>query len=489
MSALRTTVLPISNVLAAVVMGFSGVMLAPLLLAFAGRDGGQPGFGAAALTIFVPAVAYWLLTRRFRRELKIRDGVLLVAIVWVLLPALAAIPLLTGIPGLRFTDAYFEAVSGLTTSGATVLTDLDHLAPSLNLWRHLLHWIGGMGIIVVAVALLPLLGVGGMQLYKAETPGPMKDSKLTPRIAHTAKALGYVYTGITVACIVCLRLAGMNWFDAVCHAFSAIALGGFSTHDASIGYYNSLPIEIVIGVFEVVAAINFATHFVALRERGLAAYRRDPEAMAVIKVLMLSCVGIALVLTWHGTYPDFWTALRYASFNVITMATDCGLTSQNFGQWPLFAPMWMLFLSCIVCSTGSTGGGIKMIRTLVLMKGSMRELTRILHPSIVMPVRVGNTVIEDRVVISVLAFVFLYFMSVVVLVLVLLASGLDLESSIGSIIACINNAGPGLGVTGPAANYAALTDFQTWVCAAAMLIGRLEVFTLLIVFTPAFWRK
>jgi len=488
-TALRTTILPISNILAALVMGFSGMMLVPLVLAFVERDAGQPGFGDAALTVFLPAVAYWLLTRRFRRELKVRDGILLVTVAWVLLPAVAAMPLMIGIPGLHFTDAYFETVSGITTTGATVLSGLDHLPPSLNFWRHFLNWVGGMGIIVLAVAVLPLLGVGGMQLYRAETPGPMKDSKLTPRIAHTAKALWYVYAGITLACVLALLAAGMNWFDAICHAFSALSLGGFSTHDANVAWFHSLPIEVILTVFQVIAAMNFATHFMAVRERSFAPLLRDSQAMALLRILAISCVGIALFLTLEGTYPDFWTSLRHATFNLVTIATDCGYSTQDFGRWPLFAPMWMLFLSCVTCSAGSTGGGIKMIRTLVLAKSSLREMVGILHPNIEMPVRVGSTIISNQVVLSVLGFVFLYFMSIVALTLILLATGLDLTSSISAILACINNAGPGLGVVGPATTYAALGDVQKWVCIVAMLLGRLEVFSLLVVFTPAFWRK
>jgi trk system potassium uptake protein len=489
LSTLRATVLPISNVLAGVVVVFSLAMLVPAALAVIDGDAAQRAFRDAALVTFLAGGLWWLLTRRFRRELKVRDGILLVTLAWVLLPALAALPLLNGIAGLSFTDAYFEAVSGLTTTGSTILSDLDHLPASLNFWRHFLHWIGGMGIIVLAVAILPLLGVGGMQLFRAETPGPMKDSKLTPRIAHTAKALWYVYAGITAACVVALKVAGMSWFDAVCHAFSVMGLGGFSTHDASIGYFNSLQIEMVLSAFELIAAMNFATHFLALRERRIAPYRRDSEAKAILRILPVSVAGIALFLTLKGTYPDYWTALRHATFNIVSLATTCGFSTQDFGQWPMFAPLWMLFLSCIIPSSGSTGGGIKMIRVLVLAKQSARELTGILHPNLMRPVKVAQQVIDNKVILAVLGFVFFYFMSVVGLTLVLIASGLDLTSALTAIVASINNAGPGLGLVGPASNYSVLNDFQTWVCSLAMLLGRLEVFTLILVFTPAFWRK
>jgi trk system potassium uptake protein len=413
---------------------------------------------------------------------------MLVALTWVALPAVAGFPLWHFLP-IDFTDAYFEATSGLTTSGGTVLSGLEYLPHSINLWRHLLSWLGGMGIIVLAVAILPLLGVGGMQMYRAEMPGPMKDSKLTPRIGQTAKLLWAVYAGLTVACVACLKFAGMNWFDAVCHSFSALALGGFSTYDASIGHFDSVPIELVLTLFQILAAMNFATHFLAYSQRGIAAYLRDSEAKAMVGVMLISCIGLACFLYYHGTYTDFGVALRHSVFNVVTVATDSGFHTQDFSRWPIFAPMWMMFLSCVVASSGSTGGGIKMIRTLVLAKQAHRELNLLVHPNMVRPLKVGGAVIENRVVFAVLAFVFLYFMSIVTLVFVQLGSGLDFITSLSSIIACINNEGAGLGLVGPGSNYGVLTDFQTWVCSLAMLLGRLEIFTLLVLFTPALWRK
>ncbi len=485
---MKQIILPVAHVFAMVMMVFAGAMLAPAVFALWVLDPALLSFVSSAAATFTLGALLWLATRRFKRELKTRDGLMLVALTWVALPAVAGFPLWSYLP-INFTDAYFEAASGLSTTGGTVLSGLEHLPRSINLWRCLLSWIGGMGIIVLAVAILPLLGVGGMQIYRAEMPGPMKDRKLTPRIGQSAKLLWAVYGGLTAACIGCLKLAGMNWFDACCHGFSALSLGGFSTYDANIGHFDSVPIEMVLTLFEVLAALNFATHFLAWSQRGVLAYFRDAEAKAILGVLLVSCIGVACFLYFKGTYPDFPTALRNATFNVVSIATDSGLHTRNYALWPVFAPMWMIFLSCIVASSGSTGGGIKMIRTLVLAKQANRELNQLVHPNLVRPLKVGGVVIANRVVFAVLGFVFLYFMSVVTLIFVLLASGLDFLTSLSAVIACINNAGPGLGLVGPASNYGVLTDFQTWVCSAAMLLGRLEVFTILVLFTPTLWRK
>jgi len=481
--------LTVIHALGLMLVVFSITYLMPIVTSLIYDDGTLIDFALAMVCTFVVGVLMWLLTRRHKGELSIRHGYLLVVAMWTAMPAFATFPLLLVMPGLSFTDAYFETMSGLTTTGATVLTGLDNLPPAINLWRHELNWVGGMGIIVLAVAILPLLGIGGRQLFKAETPGPMKDSTLTPRITETARNLWLVYLGITVACIMSLKLAGMNWLDAVCHAFAAMGLGGFSTHDASVGYFNSPAIEFVLIVFMLIAAMNFSTHFLVWRKKSLKIYLRDTEAIATVALVLASCLGIAVFLWWQGTYPSFWTALRHASFNLVSIATDCGFSSVDFNRWPTFAPLWMLFLSCITASSGSTGGGIKMIRTLILFKQAGREFLKLLHPSAVNPMKIGGHVIPNNIVFSVLGFIFLYFMSVVTLTFALVISGLDFISSFSAVIACINNAGPGLGVVGPASNFGVLTDFQTWVCTLAMLLGRLEIFTLLIIFTPRFWQK
>ena len=477
------------NVLGSMLMLFSVTYLLPIVTSLIYADGLFLDFVYAALGCLAAGAGLVALTRRHKRELRSRDGFLLVTLGWVFMSAIATVPLLIALPGLTVTDAFFETMSGLSTTGATVLTGLDTMAPSLNLWRHALNWYGGMGIIVLVVAILPMLGVGGMQLYKAEAPGPVKDEKLTPRITQTARALWFVYLLITIACALSLKLAGMGWFDAVCHAFSTLALGGFSTYDASVGHFDSPAIEAVLIVFMLISAMNFARHFIAWQQKSLRTYVTDVEAKAMLTILAISTIGVSLYIWTHGVYPSFLTALRHTAFNLVSIATDCGLVSQDYAAWPMFAPMIILMLSCYCANTGSTGGGIKMFRSLVLFRQAQRELFLLVHPAAVTPVKIGGQVVANKIVFAVLAFVVLYFGTVVTLTFMLLASGMDFISAFTAVIACINNAGPGLGAVGPASNYQGLTDFQTWVCALAMLLGRLEIFSMLVLFTPTFWRK
>jgi trk system potassium uptake protein TrkH len=370
-----------------------------------------------------------------------------------------------------------------------VLSGLDALAPSVNIWRGFMIWLGGMGVIVLAVAILPLLGVGGSQLFKAETPTPMKDTKLTPRIAETAKGLWLVYFGFTGACMLAYWLAGMTWLDALMHGFTTMGLGGFSTHDASYAHWDSPAIETVAIVFMLVAAINFATHFLAWRRLSLRAYVVDPEAKVMLAVLALAVLLIAGYLVLTGVYEEFDTALRFSAFNVVSIATTTGYASTDFGEWPIFAPLLMLFLCSFISCSGSTGSGIKMVRAQILFKQLLRELLRTIHPRIYSPVKLSTRPVSNATVFAVLAYLFVYVASVVVISLLLTASGLDVLSAFSAAVASLNNTGPGLGEVGPAATYAGLSDTQTWICSFAMLLGRLELFTLLVVLTPAFWRK
>ena len=479
---------PVLHVLSKVAMLFAMTFLVPLALSWMLDDGAQRAYDEAILITFSAGALIWFFTRKSHRELQTRDGFLLVLLAWTGLPLFATLPLMIHLPDLSFTDAYFETVSGITTTGSTILTGLDALPPSINLWRGLLVWFGGMGLIVLAVAILPLLGVGGMQIYKAETPGPMKDTKLTPRITETAKGLYLVYLGISAACALSYWLAGMTPFDAVMHTFSTMGLGGFSSHDASFGYWNSPAIEAVAILFMLIAGVNFATHFLAWRQRALTAYRMDPEVRWFLVATLGSAFLIAIFLYVHHIYPDFSQALRFAAFNTVSIATTTGFASTDYYLWPIFAPLWMLFLSCFASCSGSTGGGMKMVRAQLLFRQGRRELTRLVHPAARLPVKLAGQIVPNNIIYAVLAFAFLYVFAIIAMTLALTASGLEFITAFSAVVASINNTGPGLNQVGPATTYASLSDFQTWICTIAMLLGRLELLTVLVVFTRTFWR-
>ncbi len=481
--------LPVTALVGRLVVLLSLLMLVPAGFAWFGGDAGLRPFSQAIVTTLVCGLLLSVLTRRFRRELQPRDGFVLVGMTWTVLPLFGALPLWLAVPGLSVTDAYFEAMSAITATGATALAGLDALPLSVNVWRCFMMWVGGLGIIVLAVAILPLLGVGGTQLFKAEAAGPMKDQKLTPRIADTARAIWGIYGLLSVSCFLAYHWAGMSWVDAFLHMCSTVSLGGFSSYDASFGHWDSARIEAVAMLFMMLSGINLLLYFVAWRGRSLAPLWRNPELLAFYLVILGSIALITGYLVVHEAYADWLMALRRTAFHVISVATTTGYASDNYAQWPLFAPLLMILLGCFATCAGSTGGGIKMVRMLLLLKQSQRELVRIVHPNVVNPVVLGGRAVGDRVMQSVIAFMMLYGATLVGLTLILLFSGLDVVTAFTAVIACVNNIGPGLGDVGPAVNYGTLNDFQTWVCSFAMLLGRLELLSVLVLFTPQFWRR
>ncbi len=480
---------PVANALGLILMGFGLMMGIPLAASLLTNDGATTAYDESLVITFLVGLVTWAVARRSKRKLRVRDGFLLVAAAWLITPLFAMLPLLLYLPELTITDAYFEAASGLTTTGATILTGLDALPVSINLWRCFLHWVGGMGVIVLVVAILPLLGIGGRQIIKAEVPGPMKEASLTPRIAETAKGLWGTYALLTVACGIALWLAGMDGWNALIHAFSIMGLGGFSTTDASLGGFHSIPIEVVTIVFACAAGLNYATHYLALTRRSLTPYRRDPELRYFFLVLAGSIILLTAFLFTQSAHEDLPTTLRIVAFQVVSMATSLGLTTTDYTHWPMFAQLWILFLSSFAACSGSTGGGIKMLRAMILYKQLYREVEHALHPAAVRLVKIGKRGVPDKILQAVLAFSFVYMVSIVVLTLLLAASGLELITAFSAIVACLNNTGPGLNAVGPSSTYAVLSDYQTWVCSFAMILGRLEIFTLLVVMTPAFWRR
>lgn len=479
---------PIVHVLSKLAVLYAVLLLVPTLVSYLYHDSAFNAFAGTALATLAGSTAVWAATRKHDRELRPRDGFTLVFLLWLGFAAISALPFYLYFPNIGYTDAFFEAVSGLTTTGATVMSSLDTLAPSLNFWRHMMNWLGGMGIIVLAVAILPMLGVGGTQLFKAEIPGIDKDSKMAPRISQTAKRLWLVYLTFTLLTCMGLKWAGMGWFDAVCHAMSAFSLGGFSTHDASIAFFDSPAIEAVLIAATLLGAVNFASHFAMAREKSPKPYWRDEEARAMLTILAAS-IAAASVYMWQQGYYTPLEALRYVGFNFVSIGLANGFANADFATWPLLVTLWMFFLSNVLANTGSMGGGIKMARALVLAKFSLREVSLLLHPNAVRTVKLNRRSISDRTAMAVMAFIFVYFMTVVIFTLGLLASGMDFITALSATVACITNAGPGLGAVGPADNYGALSGLQKWMCAAVMLLGRLEIFTVFILFTPDYWKK
>jgi trk system potassium uptake protein TrkH len=481
--------LAVTALVGRMLMLFALLMAVPLAFSLTQRDPAELAFMVGIGVTLLAGALLSLVTRRFRRELQLRDGFVLVALVWLVLPAFAAVPLLLAIPGLSITDAYFEAMSGFSATGATVLTGLDELPLSVNVWRCFLQLVGGLGIIVLAVAILPLLGVGGAQLFKTEMTGPMKDAKLTPRIAETARGLWVVYFVGCVACFFAYRAAGMSWADAFMHMCTTMSLAGFSSHDASFGYWNSGLIEAVAVFFMMLAGISVALYFVAWRQRSLAPIWRNAEARAFVGVMVGAVVLISLYLWLGGTYPSYPEALRHTVFHVVSVGTTTGYASQDYAQWPAFAPLLMILIGCFATCGGSTGGGIKMMRMLLLLKQARHELVRIVHPNVVNPVAIGGQVVDARVMQNVIAYMMVYGATLVLLTMLLLFSGLDVVTAFTAVVACVNNIGPGLGEVGPAVNFKGLGDFQTWVCTFGMVLGRLELLSLLVLFMPQFWRR
>jgi trk system potassium uptake protein len=471
------------------VLLFSVLMLVPLAFAIGRHDDAEQAFVVSTLITFGFGVVMSLAMRRFRRELLPRDGFVLVGLTWLVLPIFGALPLWMAVPGLSVTDAYFEAMSAFTATGATALSGLDALPLSVNVWRCFMMFVGGLGIIVLAVAILPMLGVGGSQLFRAEVTGPIKDQKLTPRIADTARAIWVAYGVLALMCFFAYRGAGMSWEDAFMHMCTTVSLGGFSAYDASFGHWDSPLIEGVAVVFMLLAGINMTMYYMVWRRQSLRPLWSNIEVRAFYGVLVGSILLISTYLFAHDTYGSFLEALRFTTFHVISIATTTGYASADYGQWPLFAPLLMILLGCFATCAGSTGGGIKMIRMLLLVAQSRRELVRIVHPNVVNPVVINGNTVSDRTIQSVIAFMMIYGATLTSLTMVLIFSGLDVVTAFTAVIACVNNIGPGLGDVGPAVNYGGLNDFQTWVLTFAMLLGRLELLSLLVLLTPQFWRK
>ncbi|MFY8274622.1 TrkH family potassium uptake protein [Pseudoalteromonas sp. SSDWG2] len=477
----------IIKILGQLVALFSITMIPPALVSLIYKDGGGLPFILAFVFSVIAGLFAYYPNRDERGDLKAREGFLIVVLFWLVLGAFASLPLIfLDAPKLSFADAVFEAFSGLTTTGATVLTGIEYLPKSVLFYRQQLQWLGGMGIIVLAVAVLPMLGVGGMQLYRAETPGPVKDSKMTPRIADTAKHLWYIYVSLTLACTLAYWVAGMSWFDAICHAFSTIAIGGFSTYDASMGYFDSPIINIICVVFLLIAAINFSLHYAAVASRSPRIYLRDPEFKAFFFIQAALIIICFAVLSSNNIYANGDETLDQAMFQAVSISTTAGFATDNFSAWPLFLPILLIFSSFIGGCAGSTGGGMKVVRVFLLYLQGIRELNRLVHPRAIYSIKLGRKALPDKVVEAVWGFFSAYALVFVIIMISLMGTGLDNITAFSATAACLNNLGPGLGEV--AAHYGDISDTAKWILTLAMVFGRLEIFTLLVLFTPTFWR-
>jgi len=417
-------------------------------------------------------------------QLTHKDGFLIVALAWIFLSMLGAVPFWTTGVCSSVIDGLFESTSGLTTTGATILSGLDNQPPSILFWRSMQEWLGGMGIIVLAVAVMPLLGVDGMQLFRAETPGPVKD-KLTARVTETAKALWYIYLGMTIVTTFALWLAGMTLFDAINHAMCTIAIGGFSTHDASIGYYDSPLINMVIVVFMLIAGVNFTLHFASLR-RGFSPfiYFRDDEFRTYLKwvITLIVLVGLLALTSGKGSWDQ-------VIFNTVSIATTTGFAVSDYALWPPGTTMLLLMAMFVGACAGSTGGGIKVVRVLLLFRQGMRELYRLIHPHAVARIKLGRQSVSEPVVQALWGFFVLYMVSYAVICVLLAFTGVDLATTLTATAACLTNTGPGFGDVGPASNYATLPDTAKGVLMFGMVLGRLEIFTFFVMLIPEFWKR
>lgn len=485
-------ILSILRIVGILVMCFSCTMLLPAFVALLYGDGGGKAFIQSFVMSAIAGAILWWACHHHKEELRSREGFLIVVAFWVVMGSLGAIPfLLFEAPDLTISSAFFESFSGLTTTGATTIVGLDQLPKAILFYRQLLQWLGGMGIIVLAVAIIPLLGIGGMSLYRAEISGPVKENKMRPRITETAKTLWFIYASLTTLCALAYWLAGMSPFDAISHSFSTVSIGGFSTHDTSMAYFNSSAVNLITIVFLLISGCNFALHFNAFSQLGkrniLSSYFRDPEFRFFMFIqIALVTVCFFMLLTNHhfdGTFKN----LEQAAFQSVSISTTAGYTTSSFDQWPLFLPILLLFASFIGGCAGSTGGGLKVIRILVLSLQGKRELKRLIHPNLVYPIKLGKRVLDERVIQSIWAFFSAYLLVFVVCLLGVISCGVETFDAFNAVIACLNNLGPGLGSV--SSNFVSIPDSAKWILTLTMVCGRLEIFSLLVLFTPAFWKS
>jgi len=474
------------RILGLLLMLFSLAIIPPIVVSIIYSDGETWSFFYALILIFVSGLLLWLPAMQAKTNLKLRDGFIIVVLFWFVLSTFASLPMvLSESLSISITDAIFESISGLTTTGATILNNIDDLPKSILFYRQYLQWLGGLGIIVLAVAVLPMLGVGGMQLYKAEVAGPIKN-KITPRITETAKWLWIVYLTMTIVCGASYYIAGMPLFDSICHSFSTIAIGGFSIHNESFGYYDNHWIELVAIFFMIAACLNFSLHYLAFKNKSLSGYKNDNEAYFFIFLIFL--ISLLTILYVSNISEDMNVKEIIKNiFYAVSISTTTGFTNSNYFNYVGFLPLLLILFSFIGGCAGSTAGGMKVIRVMLLLKQGYRELVRLIHPNSKIKVKVGNTAINERTLETIWGFFAIYVFVFLTVLLLLMLSGLDFLTSFSAVAATINNLGPGQGEV--LYNYASISDVNKWILSFSMVVGRLEIFTLLVIFIPDFWKK
>ncbi len=476
---------PVQRVVGVLLAFISLGFVPPLLVSLIVADGAHWAFVTSLVLISGTGGILYYPVRNADRDLRISDGFLVVVACWAAVCLAGSFPFILGLDA-SIADAIFESTSGITTTGATVFSGLDTMPISILWYRQQLQWMGGLGIIILAVAILPMLRVGGMQVYKAEATGPMKENRLTPKIAETAKALWAIYIGLTLICAAAYWAAGMSLFDALMHSFSTIATAGFSTHDASIGYYNSPLIEWLVIIFVFVASLNFALHFLALRRASMQVYLKDPELKLFGLLIVLVSILVTVLLWRQDVSGDVWDSLRSAAFHTISYMTTTGFATSEVYLWPGTLPLLLLLVSALGGCAGATTGGFKMIRVYLLTKQGIRELKRLAHPRSVVPLKLGGRTLDNEVANAVWGYVSLYIVCIVILTLIVSGLEADLVTSVSVVFSAMNNLGPALGEAG--ANWSGLSDATKALMSFAMLLGRLEIFTLLVLLTPTYWK-
>ena len=472
---------PLINLFSILVMFFSVSFVFPMIVSIIYKDSALSIFIYTFLFVFFLGLIGWFFSRGDDRELGQKDGFIIITFFWLVLSVAGSIPFI--ISGMGFIDSFFESMSGITTTGATILTGLDSLPESILFYRQLLQWMGGMGLIVLAIAVMPLLGIGGGQLYKTEIPGAMNDQKMTPRIKETAQALWAIYLGLTICCALLYFLAGMNPFDAISHSLSTVSIGGFSTHDESIGYFNSSFIEAICIIFMLLSALSFTLHYFAIYKKKPLKYFYDPELKFFLSIMALIFV-ISLLINQFSNNNN--GSIKDLLFHSVSIVTTTGFSIGDPSEWHSSIGFLFLVGAFIGACSGSVGGGVKSWRVLIMINYARINLMKMIHPNAVISLKIGSKTVEDEVATSVWGFFSIYVISFMVLLLALLMTGLDFESSFSAIGACLNNLGPGLGEVSQ--TYQSVTPAGKLILSFAMILGRLEIFTLLVLFTPMFWR-